>query len=231
MTRKGVDMTSRVYKGRRLLHVLGYTHEEVGVGRRGLAVRGSTLVLTGLVVLTACSDDGVKTEPGPSPTGAVHQTATPTSTIDPKARSAVEAYESFMEAAINASRRPFKVNDKIPADADFTKYSFDPFRTQYKTFIWQLAADGGEYRGTPPTLNVKVKSMDLDAKPLPIVVLSECQTSGSEWRQYNTKTGKVLPRQTQKVKPPHRSTVTVIFYRNRWGVQKIAFDSSRTCTP
>jgi hypothetical protein len=143
----------------------------------------------------------------------------------------VDVYEAFNEAAAEAQRHPYGVDDKPPLGADFAQYSWDPFRAQYAAYIWGLANDGGEFRGTPPTLNVTVKSINLKAKDWPTVVLSDCQTDGDDWKYYNIKTGEVQPDSKQKVSPPYRSTVTMILYKKRWGVQKVALDSSRTCTP
>ena len=189
---------------------------------------GLLIVLAG-VLLAGCSDSDVKAEPGVtgSPTASI---PSPTSTIDPEALPAVQAYEAFTDAGRAAARHPFGKDDKIPSDADFTKYSYDPVRAQYETYIWNLDLQGAEYRGTMPTPHVTVKSTDLKAKPWPTVTLSDCQTGDSDWRLYNVKTGKPQPRATQSVSPPYRSTVTVIFFEKRWGVQKIELDSSRTCT-
>lgn len=204
---------------------------EADVRWQGFAPRTSMLAVS-VVFLASCSGGGGDTEPTTS-TSAPVSTATPspTSTIDPAAQPAVDAYEAFNEAANNAQRHPFGPDDKPPAGADFRKYSWDPFRGQYTAYIWGLANDGGEFRGAPPTLHVTVKAIRLNAKDWPTVILSDCQTEDGKWRYHNAKTGKVQPEATQKVSPPYRSTVTMILYKKRWGVQKVALDSSRTCTP
>ena len=200
------------------------------VERRGMASRGAIAVFA-VLALGACWGSGGEAESLPPSTVSALPTASPTSTIDPKALPAVEAYKAFFRAFRNAQRRPFSLDDKIPAAADFTKYSFDPFRTEYRGYIWGLVRDGGEYRGTPPTLNVRVSSVDTAAKPYPTVTLSDCQTGDGDWRYYDAQTGKLQPRKPPKVKPPYRSTVTMILHDKRWGVKSLTLDTSRTCAP
>lgn len=200
--------------------------------RRQAVALGVALTLAASV-LAACSGGGVDAEPGFSATSSTTGTATsvPTSTIDPKALPAVQAYEASVVATRAAQRAPFGLDDPIRGDADFTKTTFDPFRTQTRGYIAELADQGGEYRGAPPRVNVVVESVDLNADPWPTVILSDCQSGSTSWRLYNAKTGAAQPRATPKVSPPYRITVTVIFYKKHWGVQKLTTDSSRTCTP
>jgi hypothetical protein len=202
---------------------------EADLRGQAFALWGATLALPVVLSLAACSGSDVNAQPGPSTTG----TATPSvaSTIDPKALPAVQAYEAASEAANNAARHPFGLHDKIPAGADFAKYTFDPFRTQYRAYILGLLNQGGEYRGTSPRLNVAVTSIDLEAQPWPTVILSDCQTDSDNWRLHNAKTGAVQPRATPSISPPYRSTITMIYYEKHWGIEKLSLDASRTCTP
>jgi hypothetical protein len=204
---------------------------EADVGRLEVTRDRAVLMLSALI-LVACSGGSVDAEPGfpatSSATGAPLPSSTPT--ISAEAVPAVQAYEAFNDAARNAARHPYGKGDVKPAGADFTRYTWDPFRGEYTSYIWGLAEQGLEYRGTPPTPHITVTSVELKAKPWPTVTLSDCQTNSSNWNLYNAKTGAVQPRASQKVRPPYRSTVTMIRYKKQWGVQKITLDSSRTCT-
>ena len=91
--------------------------------------------------------------------------------------------------------------------------------------------------GTIDLETVDLETLDLeaiepDAKPYPTVVLKDCPTPTPTWRMYDARTGKqltmTLPPGTQPT--PYLSTVEVIYYQGRWGVSKIAADTSRTCT-
>ncbi len=185
-----------------------------------------------LLALVACSSGG-ETAQDPPATVPPEPTISPSasSTVDPLALPALRAYEAGIEATRNAARHPFDEGDQIAAKADFTRYMFDPFLTTYKFYIWNMAETSGEYRGTPPRLNVVIKSLNLSAKPWPTVILSDCQTGGKDWRLYDSRTGKVQPRVKQKVSSPYQSTVTMIFFEKHWGIQKLTLDKSRTCSP
>ena len=185
--------------------------------------------LGALLVLTAsCTDSGVNTEP--LPTTSATPSPTPKSTIDPRARPAVSAYEAFSVAANNAQRHPVGHDQKWPPESDFTKFSFDPFRAQFTSFIWSLKEQGVEYRGTPDTPHVSVKSVRLNAKPWPTVMLTDCQTGG-DWDEYVIKTGKRVPSaESGDVSPPYLITIKMIYYDGHWGVQSTTADKSRTCT-
>jgi hypothetical protein len=200
----------------------------------------TSMVSAGIMLalgLTACSGSSAPaanpSSRSPAATTSMAGGVSPgiTATVDPAAQPAVDAYQSAIAAARNAQRHPVGKDATLPPDADFTKFTFDPFRSQYQIFVWGLAAQGGQYRGTPPSSHVSVTSVALSAKPYPTVQLSDCPGDDSEWRLYNAATGAVQPRATQKVSPPYRSSVTVIFYEKHWGVKKVVLDSSRTCTP
>lgn len=185
-----------------------------------------------LLALVACSNGSDTAQNSTTTIPPVPAAApSPTSTIDPPALPAVQAYEAGIQASNDAAQHPFGAGDAIPKDANFARYMFDPFLTTYKFYIWGLANTGGEYRGSPPQINVVVKSTDLSGKPWPSVMLSDCATGGKDWRLYNSKTGKVQPRATQKVAPPYQATVTMIFYQNHWGIRKLTLDKSHTCSP
>jgi hypothetical protein len=111
----------------------------------------------------------VEAQPGFSAaaTGSKTGTATPgpTSTIDPKAQAAVTAYESFRAASIKAQRKPVARGQDWPKGGDFTKFSFDPIKTAYISYIWSLKSQGVEFRGTPETQHISVAAIDLKASP------------------------------------------------------------------
>jgi hypothetical protein len=159
-------------------------------------------------------------------------TSSPTSTIDPKAQPAVNAYMSFVAALAEASRNPRKLGgaDYLPAE-DFTKFAFDPARGQANAFIVSLSEQGQLFKGDPGRPRVSVDAIEPDAKPYPTVVLKDCPTPTPTWRIHDAKTGKemtmTLPPGTKPT--PYLSTVEVIYYQGRWGVSKIDADTSRTC--
>jgi len=159
-------------------------------------------------------------------------TSSPTRTIDPKAKPAVDAYLAYIAASNNALRKPRALGQDIPLSADYTKYSFDPERSEFSAFIHRLSSQGLRMAGDPGRPRPKVRSVDLVAKPFPIVVLTDCPTPAVKWDAHDVKTGKnaaVAP-PAGTVPPPYRTTVQVINYKNQWGVAKITTDSGRTCS-
>lgn len=180
------------------------------------------------VAMPGCSDRDVpRTE---NPGASVTAEAGSTSAIDPQARPAVGAYESFWKASAAALRAPVAFNAKLPPDADFTRYSWDPARTTYRGYVAGLAEDGVAFRGTPPEPRLRVESVDLEAKPYPVVTLKDCQTPAPDWQSYVVRTGERAPEATQSPPPPYEITAKMIFYQNRWGLQDTSTDTSRTCT-
>jgi hypothetical protein len=164
-------------------------------------------------------------------TGAsTSSSASSSGTIDPNAQPAVDAFLKFDTAASNAKRTPWGLGEKHPADADFTKYSFDPIRHDYLLYILSLSQQGVEFRGTSDAPRVKVISTDLGAKPYATVILSNCPTPAPTWKEYVVQTGEEVPSVTKKAPPPYLATITVIYYENHWGVQKVTNDTSRTCS-
>jgi len=159
-------------------------------------------------------------------------TSSPTRTIDPKAQPAVDAYLAYIAASNNALRKPRALGQDIPLSADYTKYSFDPERSELSVVIHQLWSQGLRMEGDPGQPRPKVRSMDLVAKPFPIVVLTDCPTPAVKWDAHDVKTGKnaAVPPPSGTVPPPYRTTVQVINYKNHWGVAKITTDSGRTCS-
>ena len=149
---------------------------------------------------------------------------------DETAAGAVTAYQAFWRTAINAQRRPVAAGSDYPRDADVARFSFDPVRSAYRGFIAGLAAQGVQFRGTPPAPRVSVISVEPAAAPYPLVRLRDCQTPAPDWNEYLVATGKQVPRATPKVPPPYEITAKVIFHEGRWGVQSTTTHSSRTCT-
>jgi hypothetical protein len=151
-------------------------------------------------------------------------------TIDPKSQPAVEAYSRFSNAADNAQRNPVRAGAVYPAQSDFTLHSFDPIRHQYAVYILSLAQQQVAFKGNPPWHRVSVVSVELAATPSPLVVLTDCPTPPTEWKEYVVRTGEEVAAVPAKIPPPYRLTVEIIKYRGHWGVQKITPDTSVTCT-
>ena len=199
--------------------------------------RGSTartLAAVSLVVLTlaGCGSGPQPHEDTPSSTSRSISASAPSASasIDPRAQPAVDAYRRYTVAANNAERKPPAIGADYPADADFSKYSFDPMRYQYETFIRNLSNQRVEFRGTPPAHRLSVISVNLSAVSYPTVVLSDCPTPAPTWKGYAVKTGEVVPYASAKFPPPYQLTVEVIRYKGHWGVREITADMSHTCT-
>jgi hypothetical protein len=203
--------------------------------RRGIGIVGhrkkasNAVLLTALLLISACTDSSVPTQPlSPSSPPA---SPAPTSTIDPRAQAAVTAYRMFNDTANEAQAHPVGHGEKWPRGADFTTTSFDPLRAQFTEYIWLLKEQGLEYRGIPDVPHITVKSIRLNAKPWPAVFLTDCQTGGDGWGVYVIKTGKKAPAADNgKVPPPYLTTAKVIYFEGHWGVQSTSTDKSRTCT-
>jgi hypothetical protein len=159
-------------------------------------------------------------------------TSSQTPTVDPKAQPAVDSYLAYMTASNDALRNPRALGQDFAAGADYTKYSFNPELSQFSAFINQLRSQGLKMMGDPGRPRPMVQSIDLAAKPSPLVVLTDCPTPAVEWDAHDVKTGKnmAVPPPTGTVPPPYRTTVQVISYQGHWGVSKITTDSSQTCS-
>jgi len=189
-----------------------------------------------VLATAACGGENVTVKATATTSQATPATSSPTSnptqTIDPKAQPAVDAYLAYMTASNNAMRKPRALGEDIPPNADYTKYSFDPERSEFSVFIYQLSSQGLKMAGDPGRPRPMVRSVDLVAKPFPIVVLTDCPTPAVKWDAHDVKTGKnaAVPPPAGTVPPPYRTTVQVINYKNHWGVAKITTDSGRTCS-
>jgi hypothetical protein len=159
-------------------------------------------------------------------------TSSPTPTIDPKVQPAVDAYLAYITASNNALREPRALGQDFAPGADYTKYSFDPERSDFSAFIHQLSSQGLKMAGDPGRPRPKVRSIDLAAKPSPLVVLTDCPIPAAKWDAHDVKTGKnmAVPPPAGTVPPPYRTTVQVINYQSHWGVSKITTDSGQTCS-
>jgi hypothetical protein len=125
---------------------------------------------------------------------------------------------------------PPAVGQNYPSSADFTKYSFDPLKSQMSGYVAGLAQQGVAFKGTPPRPRVTVTAINLAAKPYPTVLLSSCPTPESTWVEYVVVTGKVVPFASAKVPPPYRVAVEMIYSDGHWGVARTTPDTSATCT-
>ena len=191
--------------------------------------------LVSLALVTACTgaqphDDGPVRPATSSASRVVDPSPSASTTIDPRAQAAVQAYQRYVTASHNAQRKPPAVGTAYPAGSDFTKYSYDPIRGKFVAYILSLAQSRVAFRGAPPVPRVSVTSINLGASPYPLVVISDCQTPAPTWQAYKLATGKTLPDAPAKAPPPHRLTVKIIKYKGRWGVYDITGDVSRTCT-
>lgn len=191
---------------------------------RRRSVHGAVLALLLATVVAGC-DSGDQPTDTPPPSSA---SSSPSPTIDPRAAPAVAAYEAYTRSSSNAARRPLPHGSQYPPAADFEKYSFDPARARYLAYVSALAESGVTFRGTPPSPRVRVISVEPDAKPYPVVTLTDCRTPAPDWRGYRD--DKPLPVASASVPPPYLITAKVIFYKRHWGVQSTSTDTSKTCT-
>jgi hypothetical protein len=185
-------------------------------------------LVVGLLILAACSSP--QPRESESPSAATSKTVSPSPTIDPRAQPAVDAYEAFAAASTNASRDPLPLGSTYAPAADYALYSFDPMRTQTSAYLAGLAEQKAKFRGsTPPTPRVRVKSVELDTKPYPTVMLTDCQSPTSDWDEYD-QAGNRVPNAPATASPPYLVTAKMIYYKDHWGLQSTTADTSRTCT-
>jgi hypothetical protein len=183
------------------------------------------------VACTSGKDSRVLPSPSNTMAGSPTPSASPTSTIDPQAQPAVDAYLKFNAAANNAEREPRQLGEEVDPKADYTKYTFDPFEAEYGAYILWLADGGLSFKGTPPKPRLKVSAINLTAKPYPTVILENCPTPATNWMAYD-RSGKPAPEPTESAAPePYKATIQMIKYDGRWGVYKITPDTGETCTP
>lgn len=150
--------------------------------------------------------------------------------MDQRVQAAIDSYEKFRQAANEAIRDPATFLDGAEPDNDFTQYSWDPMRGEYTAYVMSLGRQGVVFRGDPPEPQLKVMSVDLDATPHPTVVLEDCYDPTAPWASYVQKTGDRVPLASGQASRPYRLTVTVIFYKGRWGTMDSAGDQSQPCT-
>ena len=159
-------------------------------------------------------------------------TSSPTPSIDPKAQPAVKAYLAFVTASNNALRKPRGLGETVATGADYNKYSFDPAQSSLSTVIQQLSSQGLMMTGDPGRPRIQLQSLELGAKPYPLVILSDCPTPPLQWHPSDAKTGKDVsaPLPAGVAPPPYKTTIHVIYYQDRWGVSQTKSDSSVTCS-
>jgi hypothetical protein len=169
----------------------------------------------------------------PAPTLSSSTPGTPASSpaIDPKAQPAVDAYLALDLALGRAQRNPPSLTASLPPGADFSRFAFDPLRTQLDTYLASLQKEGVAYRGTPPTPRVTVTSMSLTASPYPTVRLYDCPTVSTDWLPVNVKTGKPAPVPTTAHAPPFGTKIEMIRAADHWGARAVTPDGENTCTP
>ena len=193
----------------------------------GVGVVGCSVL--GVLALAGCSNPQPRDTTAPSSPTATTGSPAPSSSIDPRAQPAVDAYTAFAAASTNASRNPLPLGSTYPAAADYTRYSFDPIRAQTSAYLAGLAEQKVRFKGTPPAPRVRIQSIDLDAKPHPSVMLTDCQKPGSDWEEYDD-AGHRVPDAPASASPPYLVTATMIYYKDHWGLQSTTADTSRTCT-
>lgn len=146
-----------------------------------------------------------------------------TPTVTPPAQGAVNAYVASYNAGIAALRDP--------ASADLSwiaKYETGKFRTQDEQSFAYLKAHHLAYRGATPDPNVKVQSV---VSPK-FVILTSCQIvdRSHPWVQYDTRTGKAVPRgNTRTPPPPYLLQLFMKLDGPEWQVSSVAQDTRKTC--
>jgi hypothetical protein len=194
-------------------------------------VLAASLALSIGIASAACSDNPQPKDPGAATRTESSPSAASSPAADPRVQEAIDAYEAFLDAASRAEQSPVGVKGPRPPGADFTRYSWDPLRSESAGYIATLADRGIAWRGTPPGSRVTLVSADLDGDTHPVVVLKNCPTLGEDWHAINVETGKRMPAATPSgPQPPYEVTVKVIHYQGRWGAQTSNIDRSRTCT-
>lgn len=178
-------------------------------------------------LLAGCSDQEDEATDPAAPSQAA---PSPTATVPAGAEEALAAYQAFQQSLAAAQANPTAKGEKAPADADVSRWSWDPLQAQMVTYVADLAAQGAHYEGTLLQGNPRVESVDLEAESWPTVVISDCAI-GDDWHPV-TEDGTRLPEAgaTATPPPPYRITVTMIEYEGRWGASEQSADRSSTCT-
>jgi hypothetical protein len=201
--------------------------------KRNLIAAAFTLTV---LATAACGGDGAAVKPTASKPASSPMTTSPTSsptaTIDPKAKPAVDAYLAYVTASNIALRKPRGLGEAFAPGADYSKYSFDPAEGSLSAIILQLSSQILKMTGDPGKPRARVQSLELEAKPYPRVVLTDCPTPPARWHPTDAKTGKDVsaPLPSGVAAPPYQTKVVVIYYQGHWGVSQTTSDTSRTCS-
>jgi hypothetical protein len=151
-------------------------------------------------------------------------TAVPTPSVRPSAQNAVNSYYTDYNAGTRSLRDPAK------ADLSWiAKYETGKFRTQDEQSFASMKAHHLAYRGAAPNPNVKVQSV---LSPT-AVILTSCQVidPSDPWVQYDTTTGRAVPRGKQRTPPP--PYLLTFFMKagsgSTWQITSVVQDTSKTC--
>lgn len=170
------------------------------------------------------------TTPSTRDTSPSQPTSSPPADPDPRSAAAIAAYLRFAHAVAAAEEHPPSLGSKTPPDADFGRWSYDPFEETMSVYIASLSKKGLAYRGVPVRHRVHVRRVDLEARPYSKVLLEDCPTDSPSWHEYVVATGRVVPYTKPAVKPPYLISITMIRVNNHWGATRVTPDTSKTCS-
>jgi hypothetical protein len=148
----------------------------------------------------------------------------PTPSVTPSAQGAVDAYYSYFNADVAASRHPSQ------ADLSFiAKYATGDPRTATQQAFASMKSQGRAWRGTSPDPRVKVKAVLSST----VVQLTSCLmvARGDPWEQYTVATGKALP--VPKLTPPPPYLLTIFMKVDDagiWQIYDLIQTRGATCT-
>lgn len=215
----------------------------MSVTRRSLA--HVLIAFSTALVVSACTSSGggrtpASSSPSESPASpSVVATSTSTSTstssppptpssspVPPEAATAKTAYVRYAVETYNAERTP-----ATDHSGQLSTLAIDPALGTFQGLLTQLQIAGIANRGEPPTSRVKIRKVDLTAKPYPTVTVVDCPTVSPTWMAYDIKTGKPVKVVANPVGPPYAITGTVVRYKAKWVVYRTTVDGKRTCTP
>lgn len=206
--------------------------------KRGFAVFLALGLVLGAVGCTSSSGTHMQSPAPSTPSSSmspsspsVSSTSSPSSS-DPRpsdGKAAAAAYTAFALAAKYAERKPSDLARRKALAA----HAIEPALTNEAGSLVSYAANNIVWAGTPPTPRVRVITVLPASKPYPTVTLRDCPTAAPTWKPYDSKTHKVVPVQFpgSKAPPPHAVTVTVVYYKSRWMVQKTVTQVTKTCAP